>query len=271
MSDIEDELDRLGLEPTWRGRYWVIHCPQHEDNHKSCVCFEDGWIHCFAGCKRIHINKLAKRHLNISYESHEDHNATTYDDYMQLWLELEPLTEPVKGVPAKVLNQVGWRKWKDTGDIFIPYFSVSKTKIPFYQIRHMSGERRFSFVKGKTPITYGLDELPKVKKYLFITEGSRDSVILRWIGLHAIALPSASSVKMLDQIQKYVREKGIIICWCGDRDEAGEKLMHTIKTLYIDCRCKYKDIGEMLEAEGINKIKEKYENYIEGPNLDSEA
>lgn len=266
MSEIEDELDRLGLDPVWRGRYWVIHCPQHEDRHKSCVCFEDGWIHCFSGCRRIHINKIAGKHLNIDYSSSEPQEEPIHDqDYMDTWKELEPLTEPVKGVPAYVLNEVGWRKCGEH-DIFIPYFSVSGKKIPFYQIRHTQGERRFSFAPGQTPITYGLDVLPKVKKFLFITEGSRDSVILRWAGLNAIALPSASSHKQLEKIQQYVKERGIIICWCGDRDEAGEKLMSTLHTLYVDVRCKYKDIGEMLEAESINNIKEFYASYREGAN-----
>ena len=105
-----------------------------------------------------------------------------------------------------------------------------------------------------------------MKKFLFITEGSRDSVILRWAGVNAIALPSASSHKQLEKIQQYAKERGIIICWCGDRDEAGEKLMSTLHTLYVDVRCKYKDIGEMLEAESINSIKELYASYREGAN-----
>ena len=266
MSEIEDELDRLGLDPVWRGRYWVIHCPQHEDRHKSCVCFEDGWIHCFSGCRRIHINKLVGKDLNIDYSSSEpEEDDSEEKNYMSKWLDLEPLTEPIKGVPAHILNKVGWRKYQEN-DIFIPYFNMEKDAIPFYQIRHTEGERRFSFAQGQTPITYGLEVLPNVKKFLFVTEGSRDSVILRWAGLNAVALPSASSHKQLRELQDYVRERGIIILWCGDRDEAGEKLMSTLSTLYIDVRCPYKDIGEMLEQEGINKIKEKYAAYCERPD-----
>lgn len=113
---------------------------------------------------------------------------------------------------------------------------------------------------------YGLEVLNDVKKYLFVTEGTRDSIILRWAGVNAIALPSASSIRQLSSVQKYVGEHNLLLCWCGDRDEAGEKLMSNIKIPYLDCRCNYKDIGEMLEAEGINKIKERYESYQERPD-----
>lgn len=264
MSEIEDELDRLGLDPVWRGRYWIIHCPQHEDRHKSCVCFEDGWIHCFSGCKRIHINKIANHRIDVDYSSQEARREPeVIKDHTSTWLELEPLTEPIKGVPAKVLNQVGWRKYNNT-DVFIPYFNTDRTKVPFFQIRHTVGERRFTFAPGQRPITYGLDVLPRVKKYLFVTEGSRDSVILRWAGINAVALPSASSLKNIEGLQKYVSDRGILLCWCGDRDEAGERLMSNLKIPYVDCRCDYKDIGDMLEAEGIEKIKERYESYNEG-------
>lgn len=263
MSQIEDELERLGLDPVWRGSYWHIHCPQHEDRNKSCICNEKGWITCFAGCKPIHINKISSRHINIDYGNlPKTEKKTTNQDFTSLWLDLPLLEEPVKGVPANVLNKFGWRKW-GAKDIFIPYFSTSKTKIPFYQIRHTSGDRRFTFAKGASPITYGLDVLPNIRKYLFVTEGSRDSIILRWVGVNAVALPSASSHKNLEGLMNYVREHKLLLCWCGDRDEAGERLMAEINIPYIDCRCKYKDLGEMLEAEGIEKIKETYENYKE--------
>lgn len=266
MSEIEDELDRLGLDPVWRGKYWVIHCPQHTDRHKSCICNEKGWITCFAGCRPIHINKISTRHINISYDKTDDEQVKKHtSDYTSIWIDLTPLEEGVKGVPANILNQYGWRKYGGT-DIFIPYFTKSKSRIPFYQIRHTHGDRRFSFARGETPIAYGLEVLNNAKKYLFVTEGTRDSVVLRWAGLNAIALPSASSLKILDGVQKYVVKHGLLLCWCGDRDEAGERLMENIKIPYVDCRSKYKDIGDMLEAEGINKIKERYESYQERSN-----
>lgn len=266
MSEIEDELERLGLDPVWKGKYWVIHCPQHQDRHKSCICNERGWITCFAGCKPIHINRISNRHINIDYSSQPQEQSSKHtNDYTNIWIDLEPLEEGIKGVPANVLNKYGWRKYGAT-DVFIPYFNKSKTKIPFYQIRHTQGERRFTFVKGESPMIFGLEVLNDVKKYLFVTEGTRDSIILRWAGVNAIALPSASSLNLLSSVQRYVGEHNLLLCWCGDRDEAGERLMSNIKIPYLDCRCNYKDIGEMLEAEGINKIKERYESYQERPD-----
>lgn len=272
MSEIVDELERLGLDPKWNGRGWVIHCPQHPDRNKSCICWADGWIRCFAGCRPIKLEWLLGKHIDIDYESLSEATEGTEEekDYTDLWMSLKPLTEPVKGVPAHVLNKVGWRKYNEH-DIFIPYFNALRTAIPFYQIRHTQGERRFTFAPGQTPIVYGQDVLPDVKKYLFVTEGSRDSVILRWAGLNAVALPSASSLNSEDWLAKYVKENKIMICWCGDRDEAGEKLRKNLHALHIDVRCDYKDIGEMLVREGINKIREKYEKYSEGTNIDFEA
>ena len=266
MSEIEDELERLGLDPVWKGKYWVIHCPQHQDRHKSCICNERGWITCFAGCKPIHINRISNRHINISYDNQPQEQSKKHpNDYTNIWIDLEPLEDGIKGVPANILNKYGWRKYGTT-DVFIPYFNKSKTRIPFYQIRHTQGERRFTFAKGESPMIFGLEVLNDAKKYLFVTEGTRDSIILRWAGINAIALPSASSLKLLLSVQKYVGEHNLLLCGCGDRDEAGEKLMSDIKIPYLDCRCNYKDIGEMLEAEGINKIKERYESYQERPD-----
>lgn len=259
---LEDELERLGLEPQWRGRYWFIRCPQHEDGHKSAQCFEDGWICCHAGCPRVHINKILGKKV-VDYTHNEKAERKGHDNnYINIWLDLELLDQPIKGVPAEILNKAGWRKYNNT-DVFIPYFDYEKTKVPFYQIRHTVGERRFTFAKDESPMIYGLEVLPRVKKFLFVTEGSRDSVILRWAGINAVALPSASSQTLLKSLQEWCREKHILLCWCGDRDDAGERLMSNIKIPYIDCRCDYKDIGEMLVAEGIEKIKERYGAYKE--------
>ena len=89
MSEIEDELERLGLDPVWKGKYWVIHCPQHQDRHKSCICNERGWITCFAGCKPIHINRISNRHININYDNQPQEQSKKHtNDYTNIWIAL---------------------------------------------------------------------------------------------------------------------------------------------------------------------------------------
>lgn len=50
--------------------------------------------------------------------------------------------------------------------------------------------------------------------------------------------------------------------WCGDKDEAGERLMSNINIPYIDARpSEGKDIGELLNIKGIEGVKKEYEKY----------
>ena len=84
---IENELERLGLDPKFRGRYWHIHCPFHDDRNKSAVCFNDGWICCFAGCPRRHINSLAGSEICSKYSEIAVSGAEQADaDWTDLWL-----------------------------------------------------------------------------------------------------------------------------------------------------------------------------------------
>lgn len=181
---IEAELERLNLNPTWRGRYWHIHCPFHEDRNKSAQCFEDGWIHCHSGCPRRNISSISN--LKIAYNPSETPvRIHELCDFTDLWLELEPIKHDVKGVPAGVLRKLGWREWPDNyfgipGGAFIPYFNTDRSKVRFYQIRHDLPDRRFTFARGCSPICYGLEVLPKCDKYLPFTEGcvSPDTEVL---------------------------------------------------------------------------------------------
>lgn len=268
---IEDELERLGLDPQDRGRYWLIHCPTHEDRNKSAVCFKDGWVHCYAGCPRVHINKLCGDRPIVDYTSNEN---TTEEvgkgptDFTEFWLQFDPIPNDVsvKGVPASELNKRGWRVfpggWGMRPGLFIPYFSTGRDKVVYFQIRHDEGERRFTFAKGVSPLVYGLEQLSKMSKYLVFTEGSRDSVILGMAGVPAVALPSASSGSHLKKMEQYAEENNLILVCAGDNDEAGDKLISNITGPYIDARTPIgKDIGELYEQEGIEGVKKYYGNY----------
>lgn len=286
-QEVENYLDSLDLRPIDRGRYWLIRCPRHEDKQPSAQCFkDDGFIECHAGCGRFNINEVAKERgdpLPIPFEKGSETRkngsvrpskpkkepAPIRGDFTDMWFELEPL-EPnmdVKGVSGMELNKRGWRKFPGGNGlhagIFIPYFNPQRTKVLFYQIRHLSGERRFTFAPKVTPIVYGMEVLPSCTRFLCVTEGSRDSVILRMAGLPAVALPSASSDKLLEGLCSYCMKNGLTMIWVGDKDEAGESLMAKASCPMIDYRTPVgKDIGDFYEDAGLEAIKEHYKMFI---------
>lgn len=274
---IENELERMDLEPRRRGNYWLIRCPKHEDKKPSAQCFTDGWVHCHAGCGRFHINSVAnKKIIDTGFVSEEQYEKKVIEekikrgDFTDLWMDLEPLDEDVKGVPAKVLNQLGWRKMEGVqgyyDGVFIPYFDATGRHVPFFQVRHPEGgQRRFTFAKDITPICYGFECMSKMKEYLCFTEGSRDSVILRMAGVPAIALPSASSTKMMEGLIKYAKDRKLIPVAICDKDEAGEMLLKALKTAcmpFIDARTSVgKDVGDLYAKNGLKCVVEQYKKY----------
>ena len=268
-DDIEEVLERFDCNPKWRGRYWLIRCPKHEDRSPSAQCFPDGWINCMAGCGRFHIDSIAGRKVNVqnsngNYE-HEKEEEIKRGDFTNLWADLDPLPNDldVKGIDGKTLNKLGWR-WYPGGNgyykgIFIPYFNMDRTKVPFFQIRHLEGDRRFTFAKDVTPILWGFDVLPKVKDELCFTEGTRDAAILRSIGVPAVALPSASSGKIMKGLEKYCNDNKIRMVAICDKDEAGEGLLKTLQSPYTDLRSPIgKDVGDFLSERGVEALRAFY-------------
>lgn len=283
---VEAYLEKLDLNPSDRGHYWLIRCPRHEDRQPSAQCYkDDGFINCNAGCGRFHINEVARERgdplpMQTEHGAHSHREAqerpskpkkeekVVTGNFTELWLDLEPLSAntEVKGVPAIELNKRGWRKWSGgsgvRAGIFIPYFDTTKTVVRFWQVRHTEGERRFTFAPGITPICYGMEMLPKCRQYLCFTEGSRDSVILGMAGVPAIALPSASSDKLLNGIADYCLKRQLTLVAVGDRDEAGEKLLAKLPIGALDFRTPIgKDVGEFYEQEGLEAVKHYYEMF----------
>lgn len=278
---MEEYLEKLGLSPKFCGRYWSIKCPHHNDRKPSAQCFKDGWIHCLAGCESFHINQLCREHGDSPLMPNTNSPQTRVEalqglsklkdvstivrgDFTSLWVDLEPLPSDfsIKGVPASELNKRGWRRWQwesNRRGVFIPYFDAKKQGVPFYQIRFLEGEVRFNFAKGITPICYGLEQLKYCKRYLPFTEGSRDSVILGMAGVPAIALPSASSDKLLDGLCNYCNEHHLFLVCIGDRDSAGDKLLSKLTSPAIDRRTPVgKDVGDFYQEKGLEAVRKYY-------------
>ena len=265
-DDLYDTLQKLELHPRKTGKGWSILCPKHEDRSPSAQCFEDGWICCYAGCGRFHIDSIAGRKINVqNSNAYEKEEPPKRGDFTDLWTELDPLPPDldVKGIDGKTLNKLGWR-WYPGGNgygqgIFMPYFNMDKTKVPFFQIRHLEGNRRFSFAKDITPIVWGYDVLPKVKDKLCFTEGLRDAAILRSIGVPAVALPSASSTKIMRNLEKYCNDNKIELVAVCDKDEAGESLLKALQSPFTDVRSPIgKDVGDFLAERGWEALKAYY-------------
>lgn len=269
-QEIENELDRLGLDPKDRGRYWSIHCPQHDDQNKSAMCFKDGWLCCLAGCPRIHINKLSGKGITPrDYKSDGDAKSDTTHDFTEFWLQFDPIPDSVsvKGVPARELNKRGWRYfpggWGYDQGLFIPYFNTDRSKVIYWQIRHPNGaERRFSFPRGCSPQVYGLEQIREMGRYLPFTEGSRDSVILGMAGIPAVALPSASSHAHLKRMAEFAKRNGKILLAISDNDDAGSKLLEGLDVPFIDARTPVgKDIGDLYQQQGLEGVEKYYGVY----------
>lgn len=267
-EEVYDYLLEHDANPRRTSKGWSVRClyPDHGDRNNSAIVFDDGIFACFGGCKRFSIQEAGDasvaRPREYEYEPKVVRGTTDYFDY---WLSLDALDEGIKGLPARHLNQMGWRSIDDNsqlaakGGIFIPYFSVGRDKIMFYQIRHLEGDRRFSFLSGVTPIANGYEVLKDMHKYLPFTEGASDRAVLEYAGIPAIALPSASSTSILKAMAKYAKNNGLTLVACGDNDAAGDKLLSCLDgvSTYIDMRPPkpYKDYGEMFEAKGIDSIK----------------
>ena len=266
-DQIEKKLEGMGCDPVWRYRYWHIYCPSHRERNKSAVCFPDGWIHCFAGCPSRHINSFPgdKIYINGEHESFNKVSNEEHSDFTDFWLTMDLLDEPVKGVPARVLNAAGWRKFPGCigipEGIFIPYFDELRERVKFYQVRHdnSSGGRRFSFVPGVRPCIYGMESYHRANKYCPFTEGSRDSIIVRMAGIPCVANPSASGGVLLRELEERCKKDGKLLVAISDRDEAGDKLLSNIRGPFLDMRTPVgKDIGEFYEQEGLTAVKEYY-------------
>lgn len=238
---------------------WLIHCPQHSDRCASAMVYDDGWLHCFAGCRRFHILNPGLVQTSPRQDAKEEVLCDYYDD----WLELEPLTSGIKGLPVSILNGLGWRrlpvqnKFGTPPGIFIPYFSVSGDRIPFYQVRHLEGDRRFTFARGASPICYNYPALKQGGRFLAVVEGPSDTAVLSLAGARVVGVPSASLGRMVKKMDKWAADNDVTIAWCGDRDTAGDKLMANLEHCFIDLRPPepYKDYGDVYEAEGIDGVR----------------
>ena len=268
-DEIYEKAMAMGLNPRRTPKGFSIRCPRHEDRRNSAIVFKnDGWAACLASCGRWNFMganyKPSEDNYQVKAREEED---TVVVDYYDYWLSLDPLDEGIKGIPASTLNKLGWRKLPGGNQlhlpagIFIPAFNASRTRIPFCQVRHLEGDRRFSFPSRVKPLAFGMESVQQFTKYVAFTEGNSDRAVLEAAGIPAIAIPSGSSGKLLRSIGEWAVRENLLMVAVSDNDAVGDKLLRSLDGVapYIDARVsKYKDIGEMYEAEGKEAVRKEY-------------
>lgn len=271
-NDVLTALDQAGKKYKNGSRYILAQCPTHDDVHESVQIYKDDWfVNCHAGCGRYHITK-AFPHLRPDHgtgytpppqQSYKEKKVTehvyTQFDQMDYWktLPLIPRDHNFKGIDLDILDSLGWRWVEHLNSYFIPYFSRSKESIPFSQLRHLSGDRRFTFLKDAKPTCYGTWNLEPGEK-LFVVEGASDCAVLDYCAVPWIGLPSAASGELMKSMATFCKNNGIELVYAGDNDAAGDKLREALDTV-MSYRVKqppkeYKDWGEFLEGAGYDAV-----------------
>jgi hypothetical protein len=285
--DVISCLEAAGKRFKNGSRYILAQCPKHDDATPSAQIYKDDWfVNCHSVCGRYHItkaypelrrdnyypagrasqgNKLPSHRsrsmaaASVSEDSVSEHTYKTFD-LMDDWrdMPLIPRDHNFKNLPLDELDSLGWRWDEAKNSYFIPYFSRSKQSIPFAQWRHLSGERRFTFLKDAKPTCYGTWNLKPGEK-LFVVEGASDCAVLEACFVPWIGLPSAASAELMKAMAAFCLANAIELVYAGDNDDAGDKLKVALSEV-MPYRVKqppkkYKDWGEFYVAEGSEAVQ----------------
>lgn len=289
LNDFARALEATGRHCKVSRTGLTTQCVHHQEKNPSMEVFPDGWAVCYASGERFHIShyfpelrdpawkpgqaapqaKITKMPTPAPIGTQENEKVAKiyrqYDLYPE-WekMDLIPRDHQFKGLPLETLDELGWR-WTDGvagmgAGYFIPYFNGDRTAIPFAQVRHLSGSRRFTFLPEAEMTAYGKWNLYPGEK-VFVVEGPSDAAVLTACMVPAVAIPSASCHAMLQNLARYCLQYGIELVYAGDNDEAGEKLRESIDDVIPYRRCQpplpHKDWGDYIVAEGIGKTAAK--------------
>jgi hypothetical protein len=141
----------------------------------------------------------------------------------------------------------------------IPYHDADGTR-KFLRIRNAPGESPRFRQPGKTPLMpYGLERLgeARLSAKLYLDEGESDTWTFWTVGLPALGMPGADSVKSLEAEHLCGIETLYV---CQDADEAGEKFVSGVKrrlaeigfagAMYVLLMPEgFKDVSDLYRAE----------------------
>lgn len=272
-SDVLSALEGAGLKYRNGSRYILAQCPTHDDVHPSVQIYKDDWfVNCHATCGRYHITKAFPQlrpgtgHAPIRTASPRKEKEVTEHKYvavdlMEFWESLPeiPADHEFKGIDIDVLNALGWRYDEENERYFIPYFSRTKTSIPFAQWRNLASGPRFNFWKDAKPTMYGTWNL-EANQPIFLVEGASDAAVLDFCAVPWIAAPSAASGELVKKMAQFCKDNDITVVYAGDNDEAGDKLKEALDSVSSyrikQPPKKYKDWGDFLESEGFEAVSD---------------
>lgn len=286
-NDVLQRLEQAGLKFKRGSRYILSQCPLHDDENPSTQIFKNDWfVNCLAGCGRYHITKAfpelrtsnnrEQQRYTKPVERTPKMSAHKYKDFNQMkyWesLPMIPRDHQFKTIPLDILDGMGWRWVAEKNSYYIPYFDMFKKNIPFSQLRHLSGDRRFTFLKDARPIVYGLQNLDPSNSPIFVVEGSSDCAVLDYCAVPWLGMPSAASGELMRGLAHYCQKNGIQLVYGGDNDSAGDKLREALDDV-MSYRVhqppkKYKDWGDFLVAEGYDVVYKYLWDFIEPPKVE---
>jgi hypothetical protein len=277
-ADVLACLDRAKLKHQNHHRYIVSQCPLHQDKNPSTQIFKDDWFAvCHSGCGRFHITKAFPvlrgwQETDRSYQKKAP-KMTAYKRFDLLTAATSlpniPRGHIFKNLPIEALDELGWRYTANEIGMgvgyFIPYYSPQRKTIPFAQVRHLSGERRFTFLKDAEPTLYGLWNLDN--PVLFLVEGPSDLAVLEYCAVPCVAVPSSSFGGLAVKLSIYCTKNAIQLVYGGDNDLAGDKLRQALDEAGASYRVcqppkKYKDWGDFFVAEGIEPVYDWCERFL---------
>lgn len=269
LNHVTTALDQRGLKYKIRGRYIVTQCPIHHDRQPSCQIYLNDWFMLCHVCGRMPVQQALpelKGETPITYtQPLPPKPLYKHYELIDYWRELDELPKDftLKSLPQEVFHDLGWRindgkVIAGVGDIFIPYFSRSRQSIPFAQVRHLSGERRFTFLQSAKPTCYGTWNLYPGDK-IFIVEGTSDCAVLDYCAVPWIGIPSSSGGELIKSLAKWCWENDCGIVYGGDNDEAGNKLKMALGETAIPFRSsqppkEYNDYAEFYEKAGFDAV-----------------
>lgn len=281
-ADVLRCLDFAGERYRIHQRYILSTCPmpEHVDKNPSAQIFRDDWfVNCLAGCGRFHITKaypelrdikttgfVPPRRKTVQSQMNEPKRTYVTYDQIEEWnvMPAIPRDHTFKNIPLEVLDYMGWRWDEANNSYYIPYFDANKEHIPFSQLRHLSGKRRFTFLLDAQPTIYGKWNIPDAT-LLFMVEGASDAACMEYAGIPWVAIPSAAFTSIVELFADYCLKHSIRVVYAGDNDGpennyAGDNLRKALeaKMRYLTCQppTQYKDWCDFLAAEGIDAVRD---------------
>ena len=257
-----------------------ILCPFHEDNVQSCAVnlVKGVWI-CFAGCGQGSLYGFFMKHLRLGYEevkqlitqdiTHFDINM--FDEFVEKPDEMVEVGFPFHSgyVPPWIFDRgfskeilIKWGGAIDNfGSLVLPIHTADGILVGWLS-RRQNVTPKYLYSKGlqKSKVLFGQDLITEPKDFVFVTEGSLDTMWLDQHGFASVALLGAHISRKQQELALQLPTKELVLCL--DNDDAGriglEKAMTCLQpkvmVSYIKLPEEYKDVQDVRNSTLLTNI-----------------